>query len=113
MYQDFSVTAAMNNRFTVQHRPHNKKLWSGTRLVDLFAADQGRDFLISPPGARGIDLAPLNIQRERDHGLTDCNIARRAYGLAKERIFDRATSNLAVQADCEVSAEQSTTSTCG
>jgi hypothetical protein len=113
MYHDFSVTAAMNNRFTVQHRPHNKKLWSGTRLVDLFAADEGRDFLFSPPGARGIDLAPLNIQRERDHGLTDCNIARRAYGLAKERIFDRATSNLAVQADREVSSEQSTTSTCG
>ena len=40
MYQDFSITAAMNNRFTVQHRPHNKKLWSGTRLVDLFAADR-------------------------------------------------------------------------
>ena len=103
----------MNNRFTVQHRPHNKKLWSGARLVELFAAGQGRDFLFSPPGARHIDLAPLNIQRERGHGLTDCNIARRAYGLAMERIFDHATSNLAVQADCEVSAEQSTTSTCG
>ena len=54
----------MNNRFTVQERPHNKKLWSSTRLVDLFAADEGRDFLFSPPGAGVVDLALLTtLQR--------------------------------------------------
>ena len=64
MHRDFSVTASMNNRFTVQERPHNKKLWSSTRLVDLFAADEGRDFLFSPPGAGVVDLALLTtLQR--------------------------------------------------
>lgn len=77
----------------------------------------------SPPAKAATSSSPLpecaaltwprSTSSERDLGLTDCNIARRAYGLAKERIFDHATSNLAVQADCEASAAQSTTSTCG
>jgi hypothetical protein len=47
-----------------------------TRLVDGL-----RDFLFGPPGAGGLDLASLNIQRGRDHGIASYQNARKAYGL--------------------------------
>lgn len=51
--------------------------------VDTFVVDDVRNFLFGEPGAGGLDLAMLNIQRGRDHGLPDFNTVRAAYGLGR------------------------------
>jgi hypothetical protein len=52
-----------------------------------------RNFLFGPPGAGGFDLASLNIQRGRDHGLSDYNSTRVAYGLPRITSFDQITAD--------------------
>lgn len=49
--------------------------------VDRFVIDDIRSFLFGPPGAGGLDLAALNIQRGRDHGLPSFNQVRTSFGL--------------------------------
>ena len=51
--------------------------------IDTQLVDEVRDFLFGPPGAGGFDLASLNIQRGRDHGLPSYNETRAALGLAE------------------------------
>jgi len=51
--------------------------------LDNQVVNSVRNFLFGPPGAGGLDLASLNIQRGRDHGLGDYNAARAAYGLRR------------------------------
>ncbi len=58
-----------------------------------------RDFLFGPPGAGGLDLASLNIQRGRDHGLADYNTVRRAYGLPPVNSISEITKNPTLQAN--------------
>jgi len=57
-----------------------------------------RNLLFGPPGSPGLDLAALDIQRGRDHGLTDYNSIRDAYGLAKVSSFGEITSDPTLQA---------------
>jgi hypothetical protein len=57
-----------------------------------------RNFLFGPPGAGGFDLAFLNIQRGRDHGLPRYNQARVDYGLAPKSTFADISSDLVLQA---------------
>jgi hypothetical protein len=57
-----------------------------------------RNFLFGPPGAGGFDLASLNIQRGRDHGLADYNSTRVAFGLPRVTDFSQITSNPDLQA---------------
>ncbi len=52
-----------------------------------------RNFLFGKPGSGGLDLAALNIQRGRDHGLADFNATREAYGLPRYQDFSEITSN--------------------
>jgi len=66
--------------------------------VDTQLVNGLRNFLFGPPGAGGFDLASLNIQRGRDHGLSDYNTTRAAYGLPRVSSFAQITLNPAVQA---------------
>lgn len=61
--------------------------WQRCQELDGQLVDGVRNFLFGPPGAGGFDLASLNIQRGRDHGLPGYNQARRALGLKAARSF--------------------------
>lgn len=57
--------------------------------IDAKIVDPLRNFLFGAPGAGGLDLAALNIQRGRDHGLPDYNSLRRMFGLRLVRNFNQ------------------------
>jgi hypothetical protein len=61
--------------------------------VDLFVVDELRNFLFGPPGAGGLDLAAINIQRGRDAGLPDYNELRAVHKLPSLQTFSQITSN--------------------
>jgi hypothetical protein len=65
--------------------------------IDTMVVDDVRNFLFGPPGSGGFDLASLNIQRGRDHGLADYNTVRESYGLTKVTSFDQISSNTTTQ----------------
>jgi hypothetical protein len=56
--------------------------------IDAHIVDDVRNFLFGPPGAGGMDLAALNMQRGRDHGLADFNAMKMAYGQTPVADFD-------------------------
>jgi peroxidase len=61
--------------------------------LDVHVIDDLRNFLFGPPGAGGLDLVSLNLQRGRDHGLPDFNTVRTDYGLAPRRSFSEITAD--------------------
>ncbi len=65
--------------------------------IDVKVIDDVRNFLFGPPGAGGFDLAALNIQRGRDHGLPRYNQARLELGLAPANSFADISSDLQTQ----------------
>jgi len=67
------------------------------QAVDVFIIDEVRNFLFGPPGAGGLDLASLNIQRGRDHGLPTYNEARVAMGLTPAGSFADVSSDRLIQ----------------
>jgi peroxidase len=56
-----------------------------------------RNTLFGSAGSGGMDLAALNIQRGRDHGLADYNSVRTAYGLTPASTWSDISSDSAVQ----------------
>lgn len=50
-----------------------------------------RNFLFGRPGAGGLDLASMNIQRGRDHGLPDFNTLRASLGMERVQSFHDVT----------------------
>jgi len=65
--------------------------------VDTKMTDAVRNFLFGQPGAGGMDLAALNIQRSRDHGMPLYNEMRIAYGLSPATSFRDITKNRTVR----------------
>jgi len=65
--------------------------------VDTKVVDGLRNFLFGPPTAGGLDLASLNIQRGRDHGLPDYASAVFARGLGRIHSFEDISSDPVVQ----------------
>ena len=61
--------------------------------VDCKIIDDLRNFLFGPPGAGGLDLAALNINRGRERGLADYNTTRVAFGLPSITNFNEITSD--------------------
>jgi hypothetical protein len=57
--------------------------------IDNLFIDDVRNFLFGPPGAGGMDLAALNTQRGRDHGLADYRALRGAYDLPEPTNFSQ------------------------
>ena len=58
------------------------------QALDPMIIDDVRNALFGPPGSGGMDLAALNIQRGRDHGLPSWNDAREEIGLERIESFD-------------------------
>ena len=55
--------------------------------IDPLLVDDVRNFLFGPPGSGGFDLAALNLQRGRDHGLGSLNAVRDDLGLSPYASF--------------------------
>ncbi len=109
---------AQGNEITAGHLPLRNAFFSPYRLateggiepllrglatqvcqqVDNFIIDDVRNFLFGAPGSGGFDLASLNIQRGRDHGLPAYNDVREAYGLERKQSFADVTSDPEKQA---------------
>lgn len=65
--------------------------------VDVKIVNALRNFLFGEPGDGGFDLASLNIQRGRDHGVGSYNDTREALGLPRVSDFDEITSDVELQ----------------
>lgn len=66
--------------------------------LDSYVIDDVRNFLFGQPGAGGFDLAAINIQRGRDHGLASYNDTRRALRLTAKSTFAQINADPEVQA---------------
>lgn len=62
-----------------------------SQTTDPMIIDDLRNLLFGPPGSGGLDLASLNIQRGRDHGMPDYNTIREYYGVPKVTSFAEMT----------------------
>ncbi len=66
--------------------------------LDTELVDDVRNFLFGNPGEGGFDLASLNIQRGRDHGLPGYNQVREDFGLQRVTSFDQISRDPQVRA---------------
>jgi len=62
--------------------------------LDCKLVDDVRNYLFGPPGAGGMDLASINMQRGRERGLPDYNTIRQDFGLQPRSSFATFSNNL-------------------
>lgn len=72
-----------------------------SQALDTKVVEDVRSFLFGPPGAGGLDLASLNIQRGRDLGIASYNDLREAIGLTRAESFSDITSDTDLAAALE------------
>lgn len=63
---------------------------------DAKVVDDIRNFLFGPPGAGGLDLAAININRGRERGLPDYNTIREDIGLPRYSFFQQINPDPAI-----------------
>ncbi len=63
------------------------------QFVDTKIMDDIRNFLFGPPGAGGLDLLAININRARERGIVDFNTVRQQLGLPALVTFSDLTSD--------------------
>ena len=66
--------------------------------IDAKVVNALRNFLFGAPGSGGLDLAALNIQRGRDHGLPDYNTVRQYFTGQSISNFSEITNDANLQA---------------
>jgi hypothetical protein len=69
--------------------------------LDNKVIDEVRNFLFGLPGAGGLDLITLNLQRGRDMGLPDFNTVRSDFGLSRVTSFSQITKDPALAAQLQ------------
>jgi peroxidase len=69
--------------------------------LDNKVIDDVRNFLFGAPGAGGLDLISLNLQRGRDLGLADFNTIRADFGLPRITRFSQITRDPALAAQLQ------------
>lgn len=69
---------------------------SESERLDSKIIDDLRNFLFGEPGRGGMDLAAINIQRSRDHGLPSYNQTRERYGLEPIKNFREVNRSMRV-----------------
>jgi len=65
--------------------------------IDVHVVNSLRNFLFGNPMAGGLDLAALNIQRGRDHGLPSYNDMREDMGMERVQSFVMITDDVELQ----------------
>jgi peroxidase len=89
-----------NPTYIAQHGVNNLLLGSTLQVmqeIDGQLVDDVRDFLFGPVvNGHVLDLASLNIQRSRDHGIPGYNAVRLAFGLSPKTHFTDITTNTTV-----------------
>jgi len=75
------------------------------QAYDVKAVTDIRNFLFGPPGAGGLDLPSLNIQRGRDHGVPSYNAMRTVMGLTAVTSFSEISSDADVVAGLDAAYE--------
>ena len=60
---------------------------------DIYYGEDLRNHLFGMPGAGGMDLCAMDIQRGRDHGVPDYDAVREAFGLSAVTNYSQITSD--------------------
>ncbi|MFT6319866.1 MAG: hypothetical protein ACJAT4_000783 [Granulosicoccus sp.] len=69
--------------------------------LDCKVIDDVRNFLFGPPGAGGLDLVSININRGRERGLPDFNTVRADFGLTPYTSFLALNSDTLIASSME------------